>query len=242
MKKLIITSIILTLSFSVNAQNWWKNKKVRGNGNVVTKTRTISDFKGVDVGGSFDVVLVKGKERKVTIKGEENIINYIETKVRNNTLQVKYQNNINISTTKKLTVTLVYRDIEKISLSGSGNIINKGVLNNSNLKVNLGGSGNITLNVDSNEVQSSIGGSGNIKLQGISNELECSIAGSGSIKAYELNTNILFATVTGSGNIRSTVNNKIKATVVGSGSVYYKGNPTYIDSNSIGSGDVIDRN
>jgi hypothetical protein len=72
--------------------------------------------------------------------------------------------------------------------------------------------------------------------------LECSIAGSGSIKAYELNTNILFATVTGSGNIRSTVNNKIKATVVGSGSVYYKGNPTYIDSNSIGSGDVIDRN
>ena len=242
MKKLIITSIILTVSFSVNAQNWWKNKKVRGNGNVVTKTRTISDFKGVDVGGSFDVVLVKGKERKVIIKGEENIIKYIETKVRNNTLQVKYQNNINISTTKKLTVTISYRDIEKISLSGSGNIINKGVLNNSNLKVNLGGSGNITLHVDSVEVQSSIGGSGNIKLQGESNELECSIAGSGSIKAYELNTNILLASVTGSGSIRSTVNKKIKAKVVGSGSVYYKGNPTYIDSNSIGSGDVIDRN
>ena len=242
MKKLIITSIILTVSFSVNAQNWWKNKKVRGNGNVVTKTRTISDFKGVDVGGSFDVVLVKGKERKVIIKGEENIIKYIETKVRNNTLQVKYQNNINISTTKKLTVTIVYRDIEKISLSGSGNIINKGVLNNSNLKVNLGGSGNITLHVDSDEVHSSIGGSGNIKLQGESNELECSIAGSGSIKAYELNTNILLASVTGSGSIRSTVNKKIKAKVVGSGSVYYKGNPTHIDSNSIGSGDVIDRN
>jgi hypothetical protein len=242
MKKLIITSIILTVSFSVNAQNWWKNKKVRGNGNVISKTRTISNFDGVDAGGSFDVVLVKGKERKVIIKGEENIIKYIETKVRNNTLQVKYQNNININTTRKLTVTIVYRDIEKISLNGSGTIVNKGVLNNSNLKVNLGGSGNITLNVDSNEVQSSIGGSGNIKLQGISNELECSIAGSGSIKAYELNTNILFATVTGSGNIRSTVNNKIKATVVGSGSVYYKGNPTYIDSNSIGSGDVIDRN
>jgi hypothetical protein len=242
MKKLIITSIILTVSFSVNAQNWWKNKKVRGNGNVVTKTRTISDFKGVDVGGSFDVVLVKGKERKVIIKGEENIIKYTETKVRNNTLQVKYQNNINISTTKKLTVTLVYRDIEKISLSGSGNIINKGVLNNSNLKVNLEGSGNITLHVDSDEVQSSIGGSGNIKLQGESNELECSIAGSGSIKAYELNTNILLASVTGSGSIRSSVNKKIKAKVVGSGSVYYKGTPTYIDSNSIGSGDVIDRN
>jgi hypothetical protein len=242
MKKLIIASIILTVSFSVNAQNWWKNKKVRGNGNIVTKTRTISDFDGVEVGGSFDVILVKGKKRKITIKGEENIINYIETKVRNNTLQVKYQNNINISTTKKITVTISYLDIEKISLSGSGNIVNKGVLNNSNLKVNLGGSGNITLHIDSSEVQSSIGGSGNIKLQGESKELECSIAGSGSIKAYELNTNILSATVTGSGSIRSTVNNKIKAKVIGSGSVYYKGNPTYIDSKSVGSGDVIDRN
>jgi hypothetical protein len=127
-------------------------------------------------------------------------------------------------------------------LSGSGTIVNKGVLNNSNLKVNLGGFGNITLYVDSDEVQSSIGESGNIKLQGKSNKLESSIAGSRSIKAYELNTNILLATITGSGNIRSTVNNKIKAKVVGSGSVYYKGNPTYIHSKARGSGDVIDRN
>ena len=52
----------------------------------------------------------------------------------------------------------------------------------------------------------------------------------------------LKASIAGSGDVLATVSNKIKATVVGSGSVYYKGNPSQIDSNSLGSGDVIDRN
>jgi len=91
-------------------------------------------------------------------------------------------------------------------------------------------------------ISANIGGSGNIKLSGNSNELTCSIAGSGSIKAYELNTNSLNANIAGSGSIRTTVKTKIKAKVVGSGSIYYKGNPTHIDTKSVGSGDVIDRN
>ena len=55
MKKLIITSIILTLSFSVNAQSWWNSKKVRGNGNVTTETRRTSDYESVSSAGNFDV-------------------------------------------------------------------------------------------------------------------------------------------------------------------------------------------
>ncbi len=106
----------------------------------------------------------------------------------------------------------------------------------------MGGSGNITLTIDADEISSKIGGSGNIKLTGSTNDLSCSIAGSGSIKAYELDTDTVHATIAGSGNVRTTVKTKIKAKVVGSGSVYYKGNPKYIDSKSVGSGDVIDRN
>ena len=91
-------------------------------------------------------------------------------------------------------------------------------------------------------MKSSIGGSGNIKLFGKSNEFTCSIAGSGSIEAYELNTDILNANIAGSGSIKATVKTKIKAKVVGSGNIYYKGNPKYVDSKSVGSGDVIERN
>ena len=70
----------------------------------------------------------------------------------------------------------------------------------------------------------------------------CSIAGSGSIKAYDLSTDTLNASIAGSGSIKITVSTKIKAKVVGSGSIYYKGNPSSVDSKSVGSGEVVDKN
>ncbi|PQJ78030.1 head GIN domain-containing protein [Polaribacter porphyrae] len=241
-KKITFTLLILTISISANAQNWWGNgKKIKGNGNVVTVNRTTSDYDGIGIGGSFDVILVKGKEGKITIEGEENIIPYIETEVKGGTLKIKYEKNVNIRTTKRLTVTVTYNDIDKVSLGGSGNVKNEGTIKSENFSVSLGGSGNITLNVDADEINSNIGGSGNIKLSGNSTEFTCSIAGSGSIKAYDLTTDSLKATIAGSGNIKTTVNKKIKAKVVGSGSIYYKGDPKHVDTKSVGSGDVINR-
>lgn len=242
-RKIIFTTLILTLTMSANAQDWFGNsKRIKGNGKVVTVNRTTSDYDKVSVGGSFDVILIKGKEGKITIEGEENIIPYLETEVNRNTLQVKYKKNTNIRTTKRLTVTITYKNINKVSLGGSGNITNEGIIKSNDFTVALGGSGNITLKVNADKVNSKIGGSGNIKLSGSSIKLDCSIAGSGSIKAYELSTDTLNATIAGSGNIRATVKNKIKAKVVGSENIYYKGKPKYIDTKSVGSGDVIDRN
>lgn len=230
------------LTFTVNAQNWFGNKKIKGNGKVVTVTRTTSDYDGVSAGGSFDVILVKGKEGKITIKGEENIIPYIETEVSGNTLKIKYKRNTNIRTTKRLTVTVTFESIESVALGGSGNVSSKALIKATDFKVSLGGSGNITVKVDADNVKASIGGSGNINLEGRSNELTCSIAGSGSIRAYGLETDEVNATVAGSGSIKTTVKSKINAKLVGSGSIYYKGNPKNIKSKSVGSGDIIDRN
>ena len=241
-KKIILTSLILTLTFAVNAQNWFGSKKIKGNGNVVTVTRTTSDYDGVSVGGSFDVVLVKGKEGKITIEGEENIIPYIETEVSGNTLKIKYKKNTNIRTTRRLTVTVPYQSIESVALGGSGKISSDTIIKTESFNVSLGGSGDINVKVNADTVKANIGGSGNINLEGKANNFKCSIAGSGSIKAYGLETVELKANVAGSGSIKATVKSKISAKLVGSGSVYYKGNPKHINSKSVGSGDIIERN
>lgn len=241
-KKLFLTSIILTIALSVNAQSWWNSKRIKGNGNVVTETRSTSDYDGISVGGSFDVILVKGKEGKITLKGEENILPYIETEVKGGNLKIQYKRNTNIKTTRRLTVTVTFQDIEKLSLGGSGNVISKDLIKADNLKVSIGGSGNIEAEVDAENIKASVAGSGNIELTGNANELKCSIAGSGDIKAYGLQTDTTRASIAGSGSVRVTVKTKIKASIAGSGSVYYKGNPKYVDSNSAGSGSVVSRN
>ena len=242
MKKQLFTIIVVLLSISINAQSWWNSKKIKGNGNVITKTRSIKNFDKVSIGGSFNVNLIDGSEGKITIEAEENLIPYIETEVKNGKLKVQFKENTNIKTTKRLIITIPFEDIEAISLGGSGNVRVGKRIKSDDVSFNIGGSGNITANVDANTVKASIGGSGNIKLKGDTDNLKCSIAGSGNIKAYDLDANTLKVSIAGSGNIQVTVNNKIKASVVGSGSVYYKGKPKHIDTNSIGSGDVIDRN
>ncbi|MCL7764715.1 DUF2807 domain-containing protein [Polaribacter sp. Z014] len=242
-KKIILTSLILTITFAVNAQSWFGNSsRVKGNGNVVTITRTTSNFNGISAGGSFDVILVKGKEGEITIQGEENIIPLIETEVSDDILKIKYKNNTNISTTKRVVVTVSYEQIESVALGGSGNISSASLIKANHFKVSIGGSGSITIKVDADSVNASVGGSGNINIEGKSNELTCSIAGSGSIKAYGLQTNEVYANVAGSGSIKTTVKSKIKAKLVGSGSVYYKGNPKDVKSKSVGSGDIINKN
>jgi hypothetical protein len=242
MKKQLFTIIIVLLSVSINAQSWWNSKKIKGNGNVITKTRSIKNFDKVSIGGSFDVNLVDGAEGKITIEGEENLIPYIETEVKNGKLKVQFKENTNIRTTKKLVITIPFEDIEAVSLGGSGNVSVQKRMKSDDASFSIGGSGNITANVDANTVKASIGGSGSIKLKGKTDNFKCSIAGSGNVKAYDLEANTLKASIAGSGSVQTTVSTKIKASVVGSGSVYYKGNPKHIDNSSIGSGDVIDRN
>lgn len=237
-RKLHITICFLLIASTVTAQSWWNNKKVRGNGNVITEKRTTSNYDGISVGGSFDVILVKGKEGSLIIEGEENLIEYIETEVKRNTLQIKIAKGVNLRVTKKLIVTVSYADIDKVNLGGSGTIRNEGTIKANDFSVNLGGSGDIKLSVNAKEVRSSLSGSGNIKLMGSTNEFECAIAGSGNIKAHELETNNLNAVVTGSGNISTNVNNMIKAKVVGSGNIYYKEDPKFTNIKSVGSGNI----
>ncbi|PKH51198.1 DUF2807 domain-containing protein [Tenacibaculum sp. Bg11-29] len=242
MKKQFITTLIIFISLTLNAQSWWGGKKVRGNGKVITKTRSINKFDKVSVGGSFDVNLIAGTEGKITLKGEENLLPYIETTVKNGKLKVQFKENTNIRTTKRLIVTIPFESINAISLGGSGDVHVQKIIKSDEISISIGGSGSINANIDTNTIKASIGGSGNIKLKGNTSNFKCSIAGSGNIKAYDLDTETLKASIAGSGSVETTVSTKIKASVVGSGSVYYKGTPKHIDTNSIGSGDVIDKN
>ncbi|WP_405604634.1 head GIN domain-containing protein [Polaribacter sp. Asnod1-A03] len=242
-KKIFLTSLVLMLAITTKSQNWFSgSKRIKGNGNTKIITRSTSNYDAIAIGGSFDVVLIKGNEGEITIEAEENILPYIETEVSRNTLKVKFKDNTNINTTKRMTVTIPYKSLESVSLGGSGSISCKSLIKSNDFKVSIGGSGNIDLKLDSGSIKASIGGSGSIYLEGNTNEFDCSIAGSGNINAYNLETDELNANVAGSGNIKTTVSSKIDAKVVGSGSIYYKGKPSNIKSKSVGSGDVVDKN
>ena len=223
----------------MNAQ-LWGNKKVNGNGDVTTVTRTTNDYDAIKCAGFMDFVLVKGNEGNIKIEGEENLLDYIITEVKDNRLIVKVENGVNLRTSwsKGIVITIPFEDISQVTLSGSGDVWNKDVITEGNLKVSLAGSGDLNLKVKAENLDSSISGSGDITIVGNTNNLKTSVTGSGDFHGFELDANNTEAYVTGSGDVEVVSNSMLTAKVTGSGDIEYKGNPEKEDTKVIGSGSI----
>ncbi|WP_104735937.1 head GIN domain-containing protein [Hanstruepera ponticola] len=238
--KILFTVFLLSaISFSC-AQSW---KKVSGNGNVTTINRTTSDYDAISCAGSFDYILVSGTEGQLKIEGEENLLKHVITEVKNGKLVVKTERGINLKTSmgKTITVTIPFRDINAVSLSGSGDLWTEDTISTTSLDVSLAGSGDMKLDIKATSVESSIAGSGDIDLKGKTTNLEVSIAGSGDYSGFGLEADNTEVSISGSGNAEVVSNLSLKARVSGSGDIEYKGNPDKEDTKVSGSGSVSSR-
>ncbi len=240
MKKTVLILSILLSSMQLNAQ-WFLGKTIKGNGNVITKTRHTNNYDTVNVSGFFDVILVKGDEGKIQIKAESNLMDYIITEVNGDVLTIKLKNSVSINTKKGIYITVPFKDLEEITLSGSGDVVGDDIITGKKLAVKLSGSGDIRLNLDVTKVNSKITGSGDVSLSGKTVALNSSIIGSGDFKAKNLQADIVKVNVTGSGDSVVFANHKIEAKVVGSGDIVFYGNPENENTKVTGSGDITGR-
>jgi hypothetical protein len=233
MKKIILITTVLLSTFSYA-------QKVKGNGNMTTITRTTDAYDAISCAGSFDYVLVAGIEGKITLEGEENLLQYITTEVKGNKLVIKQKDktNLNTSLNKSIKVTIPFKDINSVSLAGSGDLWNEDVISSNNFEVSLAGSGDVKLKIESQAVNASLAGSGDLTLIGSTDSLEASVSGSGDFEASKLESNHTDISLAGSGDADVVSNKSLIARVAGSGDIEYRGNPEKEDTKVVGSGSI----
>lgn len=238
MKKLSVLVCAGLISLSCSAQ--W-GKTIKGNGNNVTIERNTGDYDGVAVSGWFDVDLVAGNEGEITLQGEENLLEYIITEVKDGKLVIKTEKGVNLKPknwNSGIRITVPIESISSVSMSGSGDIVGKTKIKSGKFSTAMAGSGDITLDLETNSVDASMSGSGDINLSGTTVDFDATISGSGDIEAYDLKADHVSATISGSADIQVTAKKSIKARVSGSGDISYRGNPEKIDTKTSGSGDI----
>lgn len=238
MKKLIqlVVCGAFLVSFAGNAQS----NKISGNGKEITDTRTTGEYDAIKIAGSFDVDLIAGKEGKITLKGEENILEVIVVEVEDNTLKIYVKKNTNIRSSfgKKVQVTVPFEKISQLTLAGSGDIQSKNIIKNDKFSAILSGSGKFNLEVDSNALELNLSGSGNVHLKGVADNFTTKLSGSGDIDAGNLKSKNVNVNVSGSGNTKVNCNESLTARVSGSGDIKYSGNPEKRDVKVSGSGNI----
>ena len=242
--KLIRTTTLLagiSLLMACNLNGQW-GKRVKGNGNEVTIERSVGSYESVALSGWFDVELVSGSEGELTLTGEENLLEHVVTEVKNGKLQIRTERGYQLKPSSwksgGIQITVPVESIEEVTLSGSGDIVGKTPIKAMRFHAGLTGSGDISLEIDSDDLEATLSGSGDIELSGSAERFEVRVSGSGDVKAFELEADEVEATVSGSADIRVTANQVLVARVSGSGDINYRGNPSKVDSKTSGSGDI----
>ena len=238
-KNVFTTFLMAFLAISLTyAQKSW-GSGISGQGPTVERTLNVSPFTGVGLAFSGDVFIKQGSTQSVKVVGQQNIIDNIDTEVKNGHWNIGFKKSVKKMSTLKVYITIP--NLTKAVLSGSGNLSTDGQFNNvGELPVSLSGSGNINLTIDAKRVVSKISGSGNIKLSGSAGSHEIGISGSGNVNAFDLNSGECDVRISGSGNCRVDVKSNLDVRISGSGDVAYKGSPR-VNSRISGSGNVTSR-
>lgn len=239
MKNALLLGVCMLIGFSASAQ--W-GKKIRGNGKMVTEERNVGSYDAVSVSGWFDVELTSGEEGRLTLHGEENLLEYLETEVKNGTLKIKTRKGYNLQSSSwksgGILVTVPVEDINAVSMSGSGDVRGKTTLVSDYFEAVMSGSGDMELEIQSDQMEVTLSGSGDMDLAGSCGKLAVRVSGSGDVNAFELSAREVDAMVSGSADIKVTATEALRARVSGSGDIQYRGNPGKIDSKTSGSGDI----
>ncbi|MFM2265748.1 MAG: hypothetical protein RLZ77_1168 [Bacteroidota bacterium] len=231
---------LLLISLSIGVAYSQKNKTITENEKITTITRTTSAYEDIEISGSFDVKLISGQEGNLTIKGDENVLEYIITEVKNGRLAVYFDKNksIRYNYNSSIEITIPVEEIKQLDISGSGNFKNNDLIKTENLFLKINGSGNVTFNAETKNLKIAKSGSGNLDGKGTSNNIEINSAGSGNVNLSDLKSENAVVSLSGSGNIKVNCSINLNAQTIGSGNIRYSGNPTNTKLKTEGSGRI----
>lgn len=221
---LMIFAVFLILPFLLvsisNAQD------VKGNGEVVTKTYTVSSFDKIELNGVYNTIIKQGNIESIAIETDENLHNYIKPEVKNKVLQIEQQDGVNFKKTTKMNVYITFKDINKLTSNGVGNLETNGAINVDDLSISCNGVGNLELDLNSSTLNLEMSSVGNIELKGEVTKGDFQISGVGNIDAVDMKIKNLKIENSGVGNAEVFVTGEIYPTVSGAGNIMCKGNPT----------------
>jgi len=205
-----------------------------------TETRTIGSFDGIHVAGHYDVTLTQGNEGTISLKGNQDDLDQIETYLKNSDLIIKQKKSswFDNWNSGRVSISIPVEDIDKLTLSGSGSVITNHTLSSDDFKIVLSGSGEIDLSLETDVLEAVLTGSGDIDLRGKAIEASYQLTGSGDIKADDFELEQGKAKVTGSGDIEMYANSSVNANIKGSGDIVCHGNPRMQQIKTTGSGDI----
>ncbi len=170
------------------------------------------------------------------LEADDNLLKYIKTEIRNNTLKIYTDANIRRAKSKKVHVTS--KDLKKISVSSAGDVFGQNRFTAKELYLSASSAGDIKLDIEAKLIVCDISSSGDISLKGSTDELSADLSSAGDLNAYELKSRVATVSTSSAGNAKIFVTEELNASASSAGDIYFMDNPKKVDAHASSAGDI----
>jgi len=212
-----------------------------GDGNVISRDLSglleSGTFTKVSIEGIGNVRLVQGNTYSIQVTTDANLLEYLTLKFENDTLRLGIRYGVNISHYTKLDYVLILPELTDLHVSGAADVESVGTFSEDALSIRSSGTATINFAATCLQMAVNISGTANITLTGTANTLDYDSSGVGEFDAFEFPVQNAELNISGTGNAKIYVNNRLNVVISGLGTVYYKGSPV-ITQNITGLGSI----
>ena len=199
--------------------NFSIGRSVKGSGVTASEVRNVPGFKGVDVGGVFEVEIVAGNDFEVKVEADENLLQYIKTEVDGGVLKISSTERIRSH--EPLRVRVSAPTIESLEASGV-------------CKVSLTG-------VKTNELTVGTSGASKVSLAGETSSLTVDVSGASSVEGESLKAENAKVEASGASKVNVFVTGRLVSDASGESKIGYTGNPASIEKSTSGASKVYQK-
>jgi hypothetical protein len=224
MKKLFLLALAAIIVFFSCRDVF--GKRIRGNGQLKTQERATIDFSMVDVSGAMDLYLSHGPAHAVKVETDENLLEFIETIFKDNTLIIRPEKGFNLKPRNTIKVYVTSPVFTRLEASGACDIYSENkILSDSEINIDMSGSCKADVELNAPKVSADVSGACQLLLRGETKDFSVDGTGSTKIHAMELMAENVDIEIAGAGSAEVFASVSLNVNISGAASVKYKGNP-----------------
>lgn len=192
--KTTLKLVILFVSLSLVSCNTNLNfgETIEGSGTIITEKRTIIDsFDKVSASTGINVIIEQGTPTLVEVETDDNLMQYVITRVENGVLLVKMKSNT--TTLSPVDVRVRMNVINGLESSSGAKVNTKNTLKGSNISIKSSSGSEIAAVLEYEMVSCESSSGSNIAVSGKTLKLETASSSGSEIEADKLDANEVFA-------------------------------------------------
>ncbi len=208
--------------------------RVKGNGNITTKSIDQKDFTSIEVKNNMAVYLKNSVNYSIKIETDDNILNYIHVQKNNNgTLEIESKSHNHLDPSEAIKVFIEMPYVKKISLSGVSQLETEGKYSqDKEIKIEVSGASTANISLKAPKIDLEANGASTLTIDGECKDIKANAVGASTINAFGLLAENADARATGASTTRVFSSISLKADASGASTIKYKGNPKVVSDAS----------